>query len=103
MEEYLQQFPNLSAEEYRALLNAISDDSLTFIRKAMEQVMPDEHVSVSTLHAVILHIAVKAICSVCENNQKARESSLAFFCDSLPEMVKKVVFLHNSSLNKNKH
>ncbi len=103
MEKYLQQFPNLSAEEYRALLNAIGDDSLTFIREAMEQMMPDEHVSTSTLHAIILHIAVKAICSVCENNQEARESSLDFFCDSLPEMVKKVILLHNSSLNKNTH
>ncbi len=103
MKEYLEHFPNFSAEEYRALLNAISDDCLVFIKAAMEYMMPDKHASASTLNSIIVRIATKAICSVCENDQEARQKGIDFFCEALSDSIKKVITLRNADTNKNKH
>ncbi len=93
----------VNVEQYRALLNVISDECLAFVIRAIENAMPDEHINDSTVYNMILQIAAKAICTICDNNQQNRKESIDFFYEALPKAVKTAVILRNSLINKNKH
>ncbi len=99
----LQKPEDVSIEQYRALLNAMSDSALSLINKSIGSMMPDKHITAGTLYSVIIHVAAKAIFLTCEDNEKARKESLDFFLERLPTTVNKTIVIPVSLMSKNEH
>lgn len=96
------QKPNdISIEQYRARLNAMSDTALSVINKSIATMMPEKHITAGTLYSVIIHVAAKAIYLACEEDEKARKASLDFFLERLPTTIKKTIAVPASFMSKN--
>ena len=64
--------------------------------------MPGQ-MTVGTIYSIVLHIAVKAICGICQYDKVARKSGSDFFCERLPKLVEQALVIQNSSINSNEH
>ncbi len=100
--KHFQKSKTISPEEYRAFLNTISDGGINFINDSIESLMPDQ-MTVGTLYSIVLHIAAKTICGICQYDKVARKSASDFFCEQLPKLVEQALVLPNSSISKNEH
>ncbi|HVV69643.1 MAG TPA: hypothetical protein VG895_00580 [Patescibacteria group bacterium] len=93
----------INLEQYRALLNAVSDEGVKFINEAIQSMMPAEHRTTETFYNVVLHIAAKAICTININDQEARKRGSDFFCEKLPKLVREARVLPVPAISKNRH
>lgn len=93
----------ITLEQYRALLDVLSDAGLSFIKRSIEASMPDKHANVDTFFGVMMHIATKAICMICQEDQDARKRAVNYFCEALPELVKDTIIFTPMPANENKH
>ncbi len=87
---------NINLGQYHVLLNELSDEGLAHIRKMMDDMVPEPYFNASTLYSIILHIAAKAICTLCDEDQEARKKDADFFCERLSKFVKEATVLETS-------
>jgi hypothetical protein len=93
---------NINLEQYQALLDLISDKGLEHISEAIATKMPEGHLNTGTLYSIILHVMVKAICTVCGEDQRARQEGASFFCEHLPKLVSDTIALRNPLIAEGK-
>ncbi len=93
---------DINLQQYQALLDLISDKGLEYISEAITTKMPEGHLNIGTVYSILLHVMVKAICTVCGEDQEARQGGANFFCEHLPKLVNDRIVLRNYSTTEGK-
>jgi hypothetical protein len=88
---------------YQAVIAGIEESTFDYIMEQITKRVPESHVTLGTIHYVMLQIATYMICVVCGDKPTAKEQAIADFCTRLPRLVrdaKHFVIPANVDMNK---
>lgn len=74
-------------EHFDMLLKEIEKKTFDHLIGLMKTLMPPQHVNHGTLFAIALGLSTRTICTLCENDQEAKNRALAHFNKELSKMV----------------